>query len=66
MRVRNFYLERRTGRSAMGRLVWRNWWLVKCDKNGSGRLNSTVNIGLSKEFAGKRVRFKMIVLGDEE
>jgi len=55
------YIERKTvGRSGANdvRENWRNWWLIK----GKGVKLGTIS--LPQKYLGKRIRFKIEVIGE--
>jgi len=65
MRVKEGYVEKRGGRSAMGKTVWRNWFLVKHKSLGEyGQIPFGANYSLilPKKYVGKRIRFKVEVI----
>jgi len=55
----NDYVERRTTRKTT-----RNWWLIKCNSSNRGYVCLN-RIFFPKEMIGKKVRFKMEIMEDE-
>jgi hypothetical protein len=49
------------GRGKLCKKIYRDWWLVKASKSGSGRVQLGT-ITFPQEFLGKRVRFKIEIL----
>ena len=69
----NYYLNKRavsTKQNCKDRTpVLRDWWFVKWNNLGTCgafSLGTNVSVSLPKELVGKRIRFKVEVLGDDE
>lgn len=69
MFVRNSYVCRTPGGSMTrgtgrrGRKIYRNWFLIKSTKYGTGVLG--MNIIFPPEYVGKKIRLKVEVIEDD-
>lgn len=66
MIVRNGYVCRKTGKDDNGKLVHRDWWLVKYSGTTLTGKVHLEELRLPKEYLGQKIRLKLEIMEEKK